>query len=282
MGCHGYTIYFKTGSLVQQSITIQARSDSLLAVPPSQAAAVPPDCGEGIRRAARWAAVRASGLPLLPRLHQPAARPGQNPTAVHPTGGTTVWDECLDFTAEGGEEEVEEIMWILHKWYQAWDSHASLTSRPLPPICKLALICLVSHILKSNCSNLPCIDFLPPNGLGASVSCFSPQISEAVLASGEHLSRKFRVQNQSPLMYEWYQEQYVGAAHGLAGIYYFLMQVKPAASGNYTQKCPSHFCQNPRINKYLPCSAWEDTKTKNSLITENLVCKLINSNWLRN
>ncbi|XP_067358428.1 glutathione S-transferase LANCL1 isoform X1 [Channa argus] len=50
------------------------------------------------------------------------------------------------------------------------------------------------------------------------------QISEAVLASGEHLSRKFRIQNQSPLMYEWYQEQYVGAAHGLAGIYYFLMQ----------------------------------------------------------
>uniref|UniRef100_A0A8D3AFW1 Glutathione S-transferase LANCL1 n=2 Tax=Scophthalmus maximus TaxID=52904 RepID=A0A8D3AFW1_SCOMX len=50
------------------------------------------------------------------------------------------------------------------------------------------------------------------------------QVSEAVLASGEHLSRKFRVQNQSPLMYEWYQEQYVGAAHGLAGIYYFLMQ----------------------------------------------------------
>lgn len=26
-------------------------------------------------------------------------------------------------------------------------------------------------------------------------------------------------------MYEWYQEQYVGAAHGLAGIYYYLMQV---------------------------------------------------------
>ncbi|XP_019746703.1 glutathione S-transferase LANCL1 isoform X1 [Hippocampus comes] len=50
------------------------------------------------------------------------------------------------------------------------------------------------------------------------------QISEAILASGEHLSRKFHVQNQSPLMYEWYNEQYVGAAHGLAGIYYYLMQ----------------------------------------------------------
>lgn len=59
-----------------------------------------------------------------------------------------------------------------------------------------------------------------------------PQISEAVLVSGEQLSRKFRVQNHSPLMYEWYQEQYVGAAHGLAGIYYYLMQVKRGASGS--------------------------------------------------
>lgn len=47
-----------------------------------------------------------------------------------------------------------------------------------------------------------------------------------MLVSGEHQSRRFRVQNQSPLMYEWYQEKYVGAAHGLAGIYYYLMQVK--------------------------------------------------------
>lgn len=52
-----------------------------------------------------------------------------------------------------------------------------------------------------------------------------------MLASGEHLSRKFRVQNHSPLMYEWYQEQYVGAAHGLAGIYYYLMQVNRAGAG---------------------------------------------------
>ncbi|KAG7280344.1 hypothetical protein CRUP_024136, partial [Coryphaenoides rupestris] len=49
-------------------------------------------------------------------------------------------------------------------------------------------------------------------------------ISEAILASGVNLSRKLRLQEQSPLMYEWYQEHYVGAAHGLAGIYYYLMQ----------------------------------------------------------
>ncbi|XP_028824897.1 glutathione S-transferase LANCL1-like [Denticeps clupeoides] len=50
------------------------------------------------------------------------------------------------------------------------------------------------------------------------------QICDAALASGESLAKRNRTQDQSPLMYEWYQEQYVGAAHGLAGIYYFLMQ----------------------------------------------------------
>nr|AFK11162.1 lanC-like protein 1 [Callorhinchus milii] len=48
------------------------------------------------------------------------------------------------------------------------------------------------------------------------------EICSAVLASGEKLSSK--KSSRSPLMYEWYNEYYVGAAHGLAGIYYFLMQ----------------------------------------------------------
>lgn len=50
------------------------------------------------------------------------------------------------------------------------------------------------------------------------------QICDAVLISGQTLSQRMRVEQQIPLMYEWYQEHYVGAAHGLAGIYYFLMQ----------------------------------------------------------
>ncbi|XP_077568444.1 glutathione S-transferase LANCL1 [Stigmatopora nigra] len=62
------------------------------------------------------------------------------------------------------------------------------------------------------------------------------QISEAILASGEHLSRKLHIQNQSPLLYEWYNEQYVGAAHGLAGIYYFLMQPGFVASEDKVRK----------------------------------------------
>uniref|UniRef100_A0A8I5ZYR5 Glutathione S-transferase LANCL1 n=1 Tax=Rattus norvegicus TaxID=10116 RepID=A0A8I5ZYR5_RAT len=50
------------------------------------------------------------------------------------------------------------------------------------------------------------------------------QICETILTSGEKLSRKRNFTTKSPLMYEWYQEYYVGAAHGLAGIYYYLMQ----------------------------------------------------------
>lgn len=51
------------------------------------------------------------------------------------------------------------------------------------------------------------------------------QICDAVMASGQTQSQRNKIQEQSPLMYEWYQEEYVGAAHGLSGIYYYLMQV---------------------------------------------------------
>lgn len=51
------------------------------------------------------------------------------------------------------------------------------------------------------------------------------QICDAVMASGQNQSLRKKIQEQSPLMYEWYQEEYVGAAHGLSGIYYYLMQV---------------------------------------------------------
>ncbi|KAG8521033.1 Glutathione S-transferase LANCL1, partial [Galemys pyrenaicus] len=51
------------------------------------------------------------------------------------------------------------------------------------------------------------------------------EICETILNSGENLARKRNFTSRTPLMYEWYQEYYVGAAHGLAGIYYYLMQV---------------------------------------------------------
>lgn len=57
-----------------------------------------------------------------------------------------------------------------------------------------------------------------------------------MLASGQNLAQRMRVEHQTPLMYEWYQEQYVGAAHGLSGIYYYLMQVKSTARHIILQK----------------------------------------------
>ncbi|XP_005098326.1 lanC-like protein 2 [Aplysia californica] len=52
------------------------------------------------------------------------------------------------------------------------------------------------------------------------------KVVEAVLSSGETLSRRQRCSH--PLMYEWHDKPYLGAAHGLAGIYYMLLQVKEA------------------------------------------------------
>ncbi|KAM8928402.1 lanC-like protein 2 [Lycaon pictus] len=49
----------------------------------------------------------------------------------------------------------------------------------------------------------------------------------AIIESGKTLSREERKAERCPLLYQWHRKQYVGAAHGMAGIYYMLMQ--PAA-----------------------------------------------------
>lgn len=67
----------------------------------SQAAAVSPGRGERLRRASQRAAVRAYGLPLLPRLHQPAARAGPDPTAVHPAGRSETVTERREVESNG-------------------------------------------------------------------------------------------------------------------------------------------------------------------------------------
>uniref|UniRef100_A0A8C9WIM0 LanC-like protein 2 n=1 Tax=Scleropages formosus TaxID=113540 RepID=A0A8C9WIM0_SCLFO len=46
----------------------------------------------------------------------------------------------------------------------------------------------------------------------------------AILESGKNLSKEEKKTERCPLLYEWHKKQYVGAAHGLAGIYYMLMQ----------------------------------------------------------
>lgn len=50
------------------------------------------------------------------------------------------------------------------------------------------------------------------------------KVVTAVIVSGRNLSQR---QNISvPLMYEWYEEFYLGGAHGIAGIMYLILQVR--------------------------------------------------------
>ncbi|KAM3849642.1 lanC-like protein 2 [Diretmus argenteus] len=46
----------------------------------------------------------------------------------------------------------------------------------------------------------------------------------AIVNSGKSLSAEQKKTDRCPLLYEWHKKQYVGAAHGLAGIYYMVMQ----------------------------------------------------------
>lgn len=51
------------------------------------------------------------------------------------------------------------------------------------------------------------------------------QVVTAIVESGKNLSAEQKKAERCPLLYEWHNKQYIGAAHGLAGIYYMLMQV---------------------------------------------------------
>ncbi|CAG5895720.1 unnamed protein product [Menidia menidia] len=50
------------------------------------------------------------------------------------------------------------------------------------------------------------------------------KVVTAIVESGKSLSAEQKKTDRCPLLYEWHKKQYIGAAHGLAGIYYMLMQ----------------------------------------------------------
>ncbi|XP_077592281.1 lanC-like protein 2 [Stigmatopora nigra] len=50
------------------------------------------------------------------------------------------------------------------------------------------------------------------------------KVVTAIIESGKNLSAELKKTERCPLLYEWHKKQYVGAAHGLAGIFYMLMQ----------------------------------------------------------
>uniref|UniRef100_A0A5S6QGE0 LanC-like protein 2 n=1 Tax=Trichuris muris TaxID=70415 RepID=A0A5S6QGE0_TRIMR len=59
------------------------------------------------------------------------------------------------------------------------------------------------------------------------------QVVEAIINSGQHLAKNVR--SRCPLMYAWHDSYYLGAAHGLAGIFFILMRT-PAFSTNERMK----------------------------------------------
>ncbi|KAM8823866.1 lanC-like protein 2 [Spinachia spinachia] len=50
------------------------------------------------------------------------------------------------------------------------------------------------------------------------------KVATAILESGKNLSVEQKKTDRCPLLYEWHKKQYIGAAHGLAGIFCTLMQ----------------------------------------------------------
>lgn len=50
------------------------------------------------------------------------------------------------------------------------------------------------------------------------------EVVNSIIESGKKLSLEERKAERCPLLYQWHKKQYVGAAHGVSGIYYMLMQ----------------------------------------------------------
>lgn len=50
------------------------------------------------------------------------------------------------------------------------------------------------------------------------------QIIESILLNGQNMAQAGRF--KCPLMYQWHESYYLGAAHGLSGILYLLLQTK--------------------------------------------------------
>ncbi|XP_041823702.1 lanC-like protein 2 [Melanotaenia boesemani] len=50
------------------------------------------------------------------------------------------------------------------------------------------------------------------------------KVVTSIVESGKNMSAQQKKTDRCPLLYEWHKKQYIGAAHGLAGIYCMLMQ----------------------------------------------------------
>lgn len=53
---------------------------------------------------------------------------------------------------------------------------------------------------------------------------FIEQIIDVILQVGQINAKEMRLTKETPLMYEWHDSNYLGAAHGLSGILYIILQ----------------------------------------------------------
>ena len=84
---------------------------------------------------------------------------------------------------------------------------------------------LPDEILYGRCGYLSALLFLQQNIGNECISMETvSQVVKAILKSGEALAKREKCSH--PLMYEWHEKAYLGAAHGLAGIYFMLLQVQ--------------------------------------------------------
>uniref|UniRef100_A0A3P9PCS3 LanC lantibiotic synthetase component C-like 2 (bacterial) n=1 Tax=Poecilia reticulata TaxID=8081 RepID=A0A3P9PCS3_POERE len=92
----------------------------------------------------------------------------------------------------------------------------------------LAVGAVVHHKLNNNTESKDCVSSKNDDqiaGKAAHSYKHSPGlVVTAIVESGKNMSAEEKKTDRCPLLYEWHKKQYVGAAHGLTGIFYILMQ----------------------------------------------------------
>ncbi|MED6262440.1 LanC-like protein 2 [Ataeniobius toweri] len=73
------------------------------------------------------------------------------------------------------------------------------------------------------------------------------KVVTAIVGSGKNMSAEEKKTDRCPLLYEWHKKQYIGAAHGLAGIYYMLMQVGKTSNLSCSPGFGCIFSENVQI-----------------------------------
>ena len=83
-----------------------------------------------------------------------------------------------------------------------------------------------------------------------------------IIDSGEHLSKSRKINEKTPLMFEWHEKKYIGAAHGLCGILYTLLSMAIDTGSRFTKQVTTLIL--PAIN-FLMTLKYDSGNYKSSL-----------------